>query len=289
MIVTNVGDSIACKVIEQTKEFVQFSYNRYNHDIIKKLRSDHVKSVTLNFYVRMDSLSKPIANTTSADTLIQIKQEENQIVDSDTNIRITAGDLIEPELSKWQFSVNGGYAYRLFKPQIRSTPYERDYIDKLKSGYSLNADVFYFPWKKIGFGLKYDRFQSKGERDIRTKDDITIQFIGASVAHKLVFQNERTSVITAFWMGYQPYKNKFMFVGQDYTSKAQTMGWGVSVGLDYKITRNLALNFAASCFMGTIYKYEQELKGSSRTIHLARNRFEDLSRAAFTVGLKFLK
>lgn len=243
----------------------------------------HVKSVTRNFNVKKDSFGNVQIDTSL------VGQYKTTNVIADTSIITNVADRVEPETSTWQFSINGGYAYRLFKPRIKSTPYEKEYIDNLKSGYSLGADLFYFPWKKVGFGLKYDRFNSKGKRDIRTKDDITIEFMGASVAHRLMFQNNRTSVLTAFWLGYQPYRNEFMFIGQNYKSYARTMGWGVSVSLDHRITQKLALSFSASCFMGSFYKYEQELKGSTRTIHLARDRFEDLSRAEFTVGLKFVK
>ena len=284
LIVTNVGDSIACKIIEQTKHYIHFSYSNNNYSVVKKLRSSHVRNFVLGYYAKPNSLTKK--QTDASKSTYQNKSTDKI---ADTSITITADDGIKPKLSKWQFGINGGYAYRLFKPRIKSTSYELKYIDELKSGYSYGAELYYFHWKKVGFGLKYDVYKSKAERDIRTKDNITIQFLGPSVVHRKVFPNQKTSILSAFWLGYQPYRNVARYIGQDYVLKGRTMGWGVSVAIDHKITEKLALNFGASCFMGSIYKYKKEIKGRTEMVDLSKDNFEDLSRAEFTIGLKFLK
>lgn len=290
LIVTNVGDSIACKIIEETKHYIHFSYPINNYIVVKKLRTSHVKNFVLGYYLKKDFSSKTQADLVIIDTLkLTLQNISADTIAADTSITIIVGDGVKPKLSKWQFGVNGGYAYRLFKPRIKSTPYELKYVNELKSGYSLGAELYYFHWQKVGFGLKYDVYKSKAERDIRTKNDITIQFLGPSVVHRTIFPSQKTSILSAFWLGYQPYKNVAKFIGQDYTMKGRTMGWGVSVAIDHKITEKLAINFTAACFMGSIYKYKKEIKGRTETVNLSKDSFEDLSRAEFTVGLKFLK
>ena len=287
LIVTNAGDSLACKIVLQTKEYVHFSYNKYNHNTVRVLTMDRIKTVIPGFYTSRDALNMVQSiqsNNSIADSLVVFKSKSDTAIiteKTEDSVRIT--------LPKWRFGINGGYAYRLFRPQIKSTPYELKYINELKSGYSFGADAFYFPWEKVGLGLKYDVYKSKGERDIRTKNDISIQFIGASVAHRMLFQNKKTSVISAFWAGYQPYRNVTRFVGQDYALKANTMGWGVSVGVEHSLGKKLALTAGASCFMGSIYKFKKETNGKTEMINLSKDTFEDLSRAEFTIGLKFLK
>ena len=288
LIVTNVGDSISCKIVLHTKDYVHFAYTKYNQNTVRVLTMDRIKSVIPGFYTERDAMRMVTPDTASiaADTVILPEKDSPDPKISSQKDTVHVHKTIQP---KWRFGVNGGYAYRLFRPKLKSTPYELKYIEELKSGYSIGADVFYFPWDRVGFGLKYDVYKSKGERDIRTKDDITIQFIGASVAHRKFFENQKTAIISAFWMGYQPYRNVTRFIGQDYTMNASTMGWGVSVGIDHKIAKRLALSLEASCFLGSIYKFKKQNEGQTEIIKLSKDSFEDLSRAEITIGLKLLQ
>ena len=287
LIVTNVGDSLACKIILQTKDYIHFSYTKYNHNTVRVLTMDRIKAAIPGFYTKPDSVN--IDTPAASPGLITDSLAGNNLKTYTVTKSASTDDSVKQILPKWRFGINGGYAQRLFRPRLKSTPYELKYIDELKSGYSFGADAFYFPWQKAGFGLKYDVYKSKGERDIRTKNDISIQFIGASAASRMLFQNKKTVVVTAFWLGYQPYRNVTRFVGQDYTLKANTMGWGVSVGVDHPLGKKLAISAGASCFMGSIYKFKKEIKGRTEIVNLSKDSFEDLSRAEFTIGLKFVK
>ena len=295
LIVTKVGDSLACRIIKQTEEYVHFSYTKYNYNSVRQLMMSRVQSIIPGFYHKRDSLraagkhvlvdSLPI----QSDTLIFAEQPGAKVTATDTSITLIVGDVVPAVISKWQFGINAGYAYRLFKPRIKATPYQLKYIDEIKSGYSFGFDVYYFHWKHVGVGFKYDIYKSRGVRDFRTKDDITIQFLGLSVAHRAFLLNDRTSLISAFWLGYQPYRNKAMFVGQNYTLNANTMGWGVSVGVDQKISPKLAIGLTGSCFISSAYKVSKQFKGVTETINLPTGIFEDLSRVELTLGLKFVK
>ena len=289
LIVTTVGDSIACKIVDQTKDYVHFIYAQSRDKAVRELTNDRVKSIVPGFYLRKNTSKNPGTNKAKESDTKASNLTQNKPVRQEASIEISAGDLESPDLKKWQFGLNSGYAYRLFKPKISSTDYELAYLNDLKSGFGMNAEAFYFPWKKLGFGVKYDLYKSKGERDLRTKDNITIHFLGGAISHKKTFQNKKSSVISSFWLGYQPYKNKARYVGQVFTLKANTMGWGVSLGLSHVITEKLALNFGASCHMGTVYKFRKEAKGRTETINLSKDNFEDLSRAELTIGLKFLQ
>lgn len=285
LIVTNVGDSIACKIVRETPTIVQFTYAKYNQNLVREFGKDRVSSIVMGFYDQIknaapavqESTNTPIVNTSVVKTLVAEPETKN------------TANLDSTQWPRWQFGVNGGYGYRLFRARKEATPYELKYIDKIKTGFSFGTDLFYFPWKSVGFGVKYNMYRSKAERDIRTADDITLQFLGASVAHRKIFTNQKTAIISAFWAGYQPYKNVARHLGQSYTMKANTMGWGISVGIDHKITPKLALSLTGNCFMGNIYKFKRDSKGQVENVKLPYDAFEDLARADITLGLKFLK
>lgn len=288
LIVTNVGDSISCVIVRETSTVVQFSYAKYNQKMVREFGKDRVSSIVYRFYTERDSLRAIAA--------LQNVSVTPEVIESDTIKQVvepTAVDVanVQQETSpwgKWQFGVDGGYGYRLFRSRVKATSYEREYTDKMKAGYAMGANAFYFPWKNVGFGIKYKMYRSKAERDIRTRDDVTIQFFGAGVAHRKIFPNDKTSILSAFWAGYQPYKNVARHMGQDYTMKAHTMGWGLSVGIEQRISPQFALSLTGSGFMGNIYKYNKHHKGRTETVKFSYDEFEDLSRAEITLGLKFL-
>ena len=70
--------------------------------------------------------------------------------------------------------------------------------------------------------------------------------------------------------------------------KAHTMGWGISVGIEQRISNQFALSLTGSGYMGNIYKYKRTAKGRTETVKFSYDEFEDLSRAEITLGLKFL-
>ena len=282
LIVTNVGDSISCQIVSQNTTVVKVSYTKYNQRIVREFGKDRVNSIVPGFYTQRDSLNAivKLKDTVATDISSQLQEEKSDslpVLAQETSL-----------WGKWQFGLSGGYGYRLYRSRVKATAYERAYTDKIKAGFAMGANAFYFPWKNVGFGIKYNIYRSKSERDIRTRDDVTIQFFGAGVAHRKIFPNDKSSILSAFWAGYQPYKNVARHIGQDYTMKAHTMGWGLSVGIEQRISPQFALSLTGSGFMGNIYKYNKHYKGRTETVKFSYDEFEDLSRAEITLGLKFL-
>lgn len=188
---------------------------------------------------------------------------------------------------KWAFGLSGGYSYRLPNKGARtSAPYSK-YLRNLKSGYSLGADLHRFFWKQTGLGLKYNIFKTQGDFDNKNGDDITIQFIGPSAVYQYPLKNNTTSVLAGFAMGYQSYANKGKANGKEFTNKGNAMGWAVSVGLEQKLNNHFALNISGACYLGTSYKFRRKTGGITETVHLSKEKFEDLSRVELTLGLKF--
>ncbi len=282
LIVTNVGDSIVCRIVRETPTVVQFTYAKYNQNLIREFGKDRVSSIVMGFY---DKVEKEQVVTVAEEPMHRVAAVQERASEP---VSVSMPRVDSTEWPSWQFGLNGGYGYRLFRADKQATPNELKYIDELKTGYTFGADAFYFPWKSVGFGVKYNAYRSKAERDIRTSDDISIHFIGAAVAHRKIFTNLKTSVVSAFWAGYQPYKNTARHIGQDQVIKAQTMGWGISVGVDHKISSKLALSLTGHCFMGNIYKFDRDVHGATEQVKLPYAQFGDLSRADITLGLKFL-
>lgn len=189
---------------------------------------------------------------------------------------------------RWSFGLHGGYSYRLPNAGTRSAnPYSR-YLKKLKTGYAAGAEAHRFFWPRVGLGLKYNIYKSEGKFDIANKDNIAIQFIGPSAVYQSPFANGKTSVLAGFAMGYQSYKNKGRAAGENFILKGNATGWAVSLGLEQKLSSHLAINLSGACYLGTVYKFERKSANRTETIKLSDEKFENLSRAEVTLGLKFL-
>jgi hypothetical protein len=190
---------------------------------------------------------------------------------------------------KWQFGLNGGYAYRLFRPGPIPDVATKNYIDDLKSGIAFGGNVSYFKWEKVALGLVYEYYQSRAASEDGLKENVTIQHLSGSVTYRSYFKNHTTSVLTSFLLGYQPYQNKANSGAESLTFTGQTMGWGISVGLEQKLSSRLALNLTGNAMMGAIYRMKRKTSLNTQILHLSKDDSVDLSRASLTLGLRFSK
>lgn len=189
----------------------------------------------------------------------------------------------------WTFGLNGGYGYRLFRAgRIDSRATDR-YIKNLKSGIAFGGDVAYFPWQKVGFGLRYERYQSQAEMDNDLSEDVTIQHASGALIYRSFLRNHKTAILTSLLLGYQPYQNKSTVGPQDLTFSGKAMGWGVSVGIEHPLSRKFAFNLTGTAMMGAIYRLRRETGISTETLHLSKDDSVDLSRFSLTLGFRFLQ
>lgn len=190
------------------------------------------------------------------------------------------------EASKWFFGLNGGYGQRLYRSGMQVKRADINYHRNLKSGIFFGGDLAYFPWKKVGIGLKYDRYQSNAETD-QLSEDVTIQFMGASLIHRARLGDSRNFVLTSLLLGYQPYQNNTVSGEDTFTFKGKTMGWGISVGLERRLSRKFAIHLTGTAIMGAAYRLTRETAFSTESLKLSKDDSVDLSRASIAVGFRF--
>jgi opacity protein-like surface antigen len=220
--------------------------------------------------------NSPIANRMPVDT-----------AGSELELGAVAGGENNTFLKKWSFGLNGGYSHRLPNAGTRmDTPYSK-HMKKMKAGLSLGAELHHYFWERIGLGIKYNFYNTRGTYGKRTADDIKIQFVGPSVIYRYPLENKTTSILTGFAMGYQSYANDGKVNDNDFKLRGHATGWAVSLGLEQRLSNHLSLNLTGACYLGKSYKLRKESGGVTETIKLTKETFEDLSRAEITLGLRF--
>jgi hypothetical protein len=117
-------------------------------------------------------------------------------------------DAGEINFPRWSFGLNGGYAYRLFRAGMVTSHDEQQYLKDLKSGIAFGGDIAYFPWKHVGFGLRYEMYKASAKMDSLQSEKVTIQHLSGALIHRSFLKNGKTAILTSLLLGCQPYENK---------------------------------------------------------------------------------
>ncbi|MCF0073224.1 porin family protein [Dyadobacter sp. CY261] len=216
------------------------------------------------------------------------RKDRGTVSDSREKAAVREREAGEPEFSRWSFVLNGGYAYRLFRAGQITSHDEQEYLKDLKSGIAFGGDVAYFPWKHVGFGLRYEMYKGNANLDSSQSEKVTIQHLSGALIHRSFLSNGKTAILSSLLLGYQPYENKSTVGNQPLTFSGKTMNWGVSVGIEQPINNKFALNLTGTAMMGAIYRLQRKTAFSTETLHLSKDDSVDLSRFSLTLGFRFL-
>lgn len=194
----------------------------------------------------------------------------------------------ETKVPRWSFGLNGGYAYRLFRAGRVISHDEQEYIKDLKSGIAFGGDIACFPWKHVGFGVRYEMYKGDARLDSSQREKVTIQHLSGALIHRSFLKNGKTAILSSLLLGYQPYENQSTVGAQQFTFSGKTMNWGVSVGIEQPLNSRFALNLTGTAMMGAIYRLQRKTEISTETLHLSKDDSVDLSRFSLTLGFRFL-
>lgn len=258
LIVTTKGDSINCKITRETAEFIHFAYMKEGKKFSTLLPVTKIETFRKAFY------------------------------------GVPAVPVVDyyPKKSEggWRTGINAGYSRRIAKVSDMVPSYYKDYINKLKSGFTVGGDLHYFISEALGFGVKYN-FNKNKEEDERSqlKDDITMHYIAASVLSRNVMRNEKNSLSFGFNCGYQSYKDIAKVQGAPLTITGGAFGAGLEMGLGYKIGSGTELYLGLGLQVGVLREITTDDGYSTRTVKLEQEQQENLGRLEVTLGFKFGK
>ena len=120
LIVTRT-DSIKCKILDVDTVSIEFSYLSNGIVISNTLPISEISDYKYNFF---DS-------------------------------RVSGRPIIQEKYPKFRWGVDGGYSRRIGELPEEISSFERDYINKLKSGINFGTDYSYYFGKTWGLGIKY--------------------------------------------------------------------------------------------------------------------------------------
>ncbi len=257
LIVTTEGDSIHCKVIKTDNSYVYY-YVKYKDDIRRTMiPSGRVLQVNSGYY-------------TIPDILETVKEESN----IDNSLRVSLG---------------GSWGYRTAKVSSDLHSDIREYIEELKTGYSLLGNAHYYTSEVIGYGLSTSIFKTENEiESFAMRDDISIIFIGPSVQSRFSTQNNNTNILTSISIGYMNYSNQAK-LDEYFTIESSTIGLQYGIGVDFGINDTYGLTIGFNYLQGTLTEFTISNDYESETIKLDKDNYESLNRIDISFGLHFIK
>ncbi len=254
LLVTEKGDSLNCKITKIKNDYVYFTFSHEGEVRNTLLLKTQVKYYQYNYYVKPEVLPHQMTS-------------------------------YKPEYPHWRLAFNGGWSYRLASLPDGLSSAEKEYLKKLKSGFSISCDVTYFFMEALGVGLKYDLYKSSNSLS-GLSDNISIPFIGPAFATR-VFNQDKTN----YWFfnlafGYMGFKDKGTASGQSGTIKGGTAGVAMDIGYDFAISKNWAAGVQVSLLSGMITELDYTINGTTQKKKLEKDQYEGLGRMNISVGLR---
>ncbi|WP_281310318.1 hypothetical protein [Flavobacterium flavigenum] len=203
--------------------------------------------------------------------------------------------------SKFLLLANVAQSFRVASSPDGLNSEQKEYLKKLKSGLSYDISAYYLKDERTGFGLKYNAYKSSGTLSNQQvtlddgttyrgdfSDDITISFIGASFI-LTEGQNSRTGEANLeLAIGYMAYQNKSTIIGSPLKITGGNLGMIGGIGYHFRVTPHFLIgpqiNFAGGVLKKLKYKHAD---GSTETIKLDKEEFENLWRIDLAIGAKF--
>jgi hypothetical protein len=249
LIVTTTGDSIPCKITRERDGYVYFTYKKLGVPAKTLMAAGNIADKRIDFY--------------------------------DTPVEIAS----KPTFSRWQYRLQGGYSRRIARTSDQVPSAARNYINKMKSGYTLGGDIHYFISEPFGLGVKYSHGHYQYKMD-DFKDKVNLNYFALSGLNRFIL-NSGSEVYMGGNIGYQAYKDQVSANGALVSITGGTAGVGLEVGYGMKVSDGSKLYLNLSLLSGTITKINVEDGGRKETVKLEKGEYESLARLELTVGVVF--
>jgi len=268
LIVTTVGDSIKCKIIDIGNDYIVVEDEDEVRQFINRRK---VAKIDYNYYSKEHKVPPP--NT---------------------------------EWATIRASIDGGFG--LLTGKVKDTPVSelKDYYKRLKTGWTIGLSGAYFIREYFGFGLKYNLMKTRTEADDLSKNvldgrftsgysssNVSIHYLGPQFVLRYYLPNTKFCFLLDFGLGYIHYSNKEAFEenGTNYSESYKITGSniGLSIGIngDYLWKTDYAFGVGFSYTYGSLGKYEIKKGDVIEVIGLSGNDRQNLSHFDITLGFRW--
>ncbi len=183
-------------------------------------------------------------------------------------------EYVDDSYTKWRFSVDVAYSYRMGKAAPTSNSMEAEFIEGMRSGVTYGVDAHYFLAKNWGLGLRVNG-QSYSHSDFGLSDDVNNLYIAPTVIWRKFTKSGKGAWVLGASIGYLSWHESVSALGYGNSSISRpALGESLDAGYDIRLGRgNTFLGFRLTLF--SCIAFVDERTG------------EDLSSVNIGIGLRF--
>ena len=213
------------------------------------------------------------------------------------------------QTDRWRIALNGGIGYRiastkdskqLFIQQGFEEPQVDDYFKGIKWGPKASAQVHYLLKNGYGIGIDYQFHHSSGSmmgifdpQDGVTlyygeiTDNVFTNYVGLSLYENLWLKPNKWNFYGQSSVGITFFRQEDITLYSPVLITGQAVGINLEAGLEYFVTKQIALAVNLNYFISTISKITVDDGSSTNEIELEKEQREGLSRLDAGAGLRF--
>ncbi|HBH06614.1 MAG TPA: hypothetical protein DDX92_08435 [Flavobacteriales bacterium] len=273
LIVTTEYDSIHCEIQKVTSDEIYYK-EAMNGQMVKKAIPLYRVAAYMYDFGKPENTVRPDANAGNS------------------------RDLYDP--SRFRFGASVGYGYSTSTVPQSANEFEREYLNELKSSYSLWAEAGYVFSESIAANLIYSYFNTSNYRDLvqylnnqnqvihtgPLSDDITIHYIGAEFVYRYGVIGPDDAIWLGLSFGYVDYRNNFIYDVTG-TQRGFTLGSAFRAGFDYKVDEWLGLGISLGLMSGSLSSVTVETASGTQTFDLVGDGRIAVGRFDASIGLRF--
>lgn len=198
------------------------------------------------------------------------------------------------KMKGFKMGIGSGYSYLL---AVNDAPTQlRPYVEKLKSGFNIEANATYFFGRFFGLGVSYSLYHAENRLDNvyvfngisgnigrgELSDNVNIHFIGLHPTARVPIAKGKAHFLGGVGVGYMQWYNNAVLL-TPVTIKSETYGVLASLGFDIKIYASYYLGFAGELLVGNgnSVTYSDGYSSSTRAVMIG------MSHIDATIGLRY--
>lgn len=269
LIVTNIGDSINCKITKITKDYIHFTF----------VYNDEVKN-----------------------TLLSVNQISAQQKDYFSTSELPSKNKHKVIFPRFRASFDGGWQYRTAKLASNLDPIIKEHYKKMKSGFHYDIQAAYFFTENMGVEVMFSQQFFENDLDDyilinedgeiigsgHFKEKISFNNIGANYIVRFLDSKKKNCWLLSIGFGYMTYNNRF-FLYQNNILKitSDLLSFNLAIGYDIGISENFAVGFKFSLLGGFFRNFRLTANGITTKKTLPEKTAEGLGTVRLSVGLRF--
>jgi hypothetical protein len=210
----------------------------------------------------------------------------------------------QPEINNKNYkafflAAEAGWSWRTNKIDPYLNSFLKEYLSDLKSGNHYGFSGTYYTSRGFGIGFVYDKHISSNSVNATAydsstgqsvsgvlRDNISINFIGASCDFRGFSRNEKNSVHLKIALGYTGYKDEGGFI-DEMKINGSTFGINYDISYDIFLSDQWYISPAISYKVAALSSFDLTSKNQTQHIELEKGSYEGLTRFDLSAGLRY--